>query len=173
LKEDDLPDLKFEPLGKHDRAAFTCEDRALTDYIKKQASQDVSRNAAAVYVATLDGKNILGYYTLSQYSIQLDEIPEQVAKKKFAKYKTVSATLLGRLARDISVKGSEVGELLLLDALFRALQLSKQVASSAVVVAAKDKKSAAFYMKYGFTELPNTERRLFIPMATVEQLFPK
>jgi predicted GNAT family N-acyltransferase len=173
LKEKDLSDLKFEPLGKHDRAAFACENEALTDYIKKQASQDVSRNAAAVYVATLDGKNILGYYTLSQYSIQLDEIPEQIAKKKFAKYKTVSATLLGRLARDISLKGSEAGELLLLDALFRALQLSKQVASSAVVVDAKDEKSAAFYMKYGFIELPNTERRLFIPMATVEQLFPK
>ncbi len=173
MKEKDLSDLKFEPLGKHDRAAFACENEALTDYIKKQASQDVIRNAAAVYVATLDGKNILGYYTLSQYSIQLDEIPEQVAKKKFAKYKTVSATLLGRLARDISVKGSEAGELLLLDALFRALQLSKQAASSAVVVDAKDEKSAAFYMKYGFIELPNTERRLFIPMATVEQLFSK
>jgi hypothetical protein len=41
------------------------------------------------------------------------------------------------------------------------------------VVDAKDKKSAAFYMKYGFIELPNTEKRLFIPMATVEQLFSK
>lgn len=173
MKDKDLSDLKFEPLGKHDRAAFACENIALTDYIKKQAAQDVSRNAAAVYVATLDGKSILGYYTLSQYSIQLDEIPEQVAKKKFAKYKTISATLLGRLARDISVKGSETGELLLLDALFRALELSKEVASSAVVVDAKDKKSAAFYMKYGFIELQNTERRLFIPMATVEQLFLK
>jgi hypothetical protein len=29
----------------------------------------------------------------------------------------------------------------------------------------------AFYKKYGFLELPKVERRLFLPMGTVEQLF--
>lgn len=172
MKQGDLSDLKFEPLGKHDRAAFTCGNEILDSYIKKQAAQDVSRNAAIVYVATRDGENILGYYTLSQYSIQLDDIPEQIAKKKLARYKTVSATLLGRLARHTSAKGTGIGELLLMNALFRALQMSKQVASAAIVVDAKDEKARAFYAKYGFIELPKIERRLFIPMATVEKLFP-
>jgi predicted GNAT family N-acyltransferase len=166
-----VENIKFEPLGKHDRAAFHCGSEALDNYIKKQASQDVERKAAVVYVATNDGKTILGYYTLSQYSVQLNDIPAEIAKKKFAKYPGLSATLLGRLARHESMKGQGMGELLLMDALRQALRLSRQVASAAVIVDAKDDKAAAFYRKYGFIGLPKLERRLFIPMATVEALF--
>lgn len=32
-------------------------------------------------------------------------------------------------------------------------------------------KAAAFYRKYGFLELPKIERRFFLPMGTVEELF--
>lgn len=167
----DVANIKFEPLGKHDRAAFHCGSEALDNYIKKQASQDVEKKAAVVYVATHDGKTILGYYTLSQYSVHLTDIPAEIAKKKFAKYPALSATLLGRLARHESLKGEGLGELLLMDALRQALRLSRQAASAAVVVDAKDEKAVAFYKKYGFIDLPKLERRLFIPMATVEALF--
>jgi hypothetical protein len=128
-----LADIRFEPLGKHDRAVFSCGNDLLDNYLKKQASQDVRKSASAVYVATRDGKTILGYYTLSQYSVSLDDIPEQIAKK-FPKYRIVPATLLGRLARHNSEIGTGLGELLLMDALFRALQISRQAASAAVVL---------------------------------------
>lgn len=172
MEQQKIADLKFEPLGGHDRAAFSCGTEALDNYIKKQASQDARKNAAVIYVATPDGKTILGYYTLSQYSIQLDEIPPEIAKQ-FAKYPALPATLLGRLARHTSTKGQGVGELLLLDALYRALTMSEQIASAAVVTDAKDQKAVDFYKKYGFIELPKTERRLFLPMASVSTLFPK
>ena len=167
----DLSNLKFEPLGTHDRAAFSCGTEALDNYIKKQASQDAKKRVAVVYVATVDGKTILGYYTLSQYSIQFDEIPVEISKK-FPKYPAVPATLLGRLARHSSARGQGIGELLLLDALYRALKMSGQVASAAIVTDAKDHKGVVFYKKYGFIELPKTERRLFLPMASVAALFP-
>ncbi len=38
-------------------------------------------------------------------------------------------------------------------------------------VDAKDSQALAFYKKYGFIELPRIDRRLFLPMATVAQLF--
>ena len=60
-----------------------------------------------------------------------------------------------------------------MDALHRALQSSKQIASAAVVVDAKDDQAAAFYRKYGFMDLPKIERRLFLPMGTIAQLFPE
>lgn len=167
-----LSKLRFEPLGAHDRAAFSCGTEALDNYIRKQASQDVRKKVAVVYVATLDGKTILGYYTLSQYSVQLRDIPIELSKK-FPKYPAIPATLLGRLARDISTKGQGVGELLLLDALYRALAMSEQVASAAVITDAKNQKAVDFYKKYGFTELPKTELRLFLPMPAVAALFKK
>ena len=61
--------------------------------------------------------------------------------------------------------------MLLMDALRRSLTLSKQVASAAVIVDAKDNQAITFYRKYGFLELPSIARRLFLPMITVEQMF--
>jgi ribosomal protein S18 acetylase RimI-like enzyme len=58
-----------------------------------------------------------------------------------------------------------------MDALYRALASSQQIASAAVVVDAKDEKAIKFYTKYGFIELPSVNKRLFLPMGTIEQLF--
>lgn len=168
----DISALRFELLGAHDRAAFSCGVDALDTYIKKQASQDVRKKAAIVYVATADGKTVVGYYTLSQYSIQLEHLPIEVSKK-MPKYPVVPATLLGRLTRDNSARGTGIGELLLLDALYRANRMSKHVASAAVITDAKNQSAIDFYKRYGFIELPALERRLFLPMASVTGLFAK
>ena len=58
-----------------------------------------------------------------------------------------------------------------MDALYRSLKLSKQAASTGVVVDAKDEATLAFYRKYGFIELPKVNGRLFLPMGTIEKLF--
>lgn len=168
------PNLRFEPLdnSKHDRAAFSCEHEALNRYLKQQASQEIKKRVAAVYVLTPDGKTIAGYYTLSQYSVDAGELPSEIAKKlQVPRYEKLPATLLGRLARSKEFKGSGVGELLLMDALKRALDHSRNVASLAVVVDAKDEKARAFYQGYGFIELPDHPNRLFLPMQTIAQLF--
>ncbi len=145
---------------------------ALDSYLHKQAGQDARKRAAVPFVATADGQTIAGYYTLSQYAIGLDAIPGEVAKR-LPKYPMVSATLLGRLAVSSEFRGQGVGEILLMDALHRSLDSSKQVASAGIIVDAKDESAATFYAKYGFIELPKIEKRLFLPMGTVEQLFRK
>jgi len=155
-----------------DRQAERNLSSDLSIYINKQASQDVKKKAAAVYVATTDGKTILGYYTLSQYSVQLDQISIEISRK-FPKYPVVPATLLGRVARTISAKGPGVGELMLLDALYRAVKMSDQIASAAIVTDAKDQKAREFYKNYGFIELPKVERRLFLPMESISKVFPR
>lgn len=170
--EQDQLRFVIEPLGdKHNRAAFSCGVEALDSYLRTQASQDLKKRAAATFVATADGTTIGGYYTLSQYSVQLADIPEAIAKK-LAKYPHVPTTLLGRLARSNECRGQGIGEILLMDALRRTLDLSKQAASTGMIVDAKDEWAAVFYRKYGFLHLPNVDRRLFLPMGTIEKLFP-
>jgi ribosomal protein S18 acetylase RimI-like enzyme len=170
-KEAGESEFLFEPLGqKHDRAAFSCGVEALDKYLQKQAGQDAKKHAAAPFVLTPDGKTIAGYYTLSQYAIDLGDVTEEVAKK-LPKYPAVSATLLGRLAVGNNFRGKGLGEKLLMDALYRSLKLSEQVASTGVVVDAKNEAALAFYRKYGFIELPKVNRRLFLPMGTIEKLF--
>jgi predicted GNAT family N-acyltransferase len=165
------PRFVIEPLGpKHDRASFSSGVEALDAYLHKQAGQDLKKRAAVPFVITPNGNTIAGYYTLSQYAIQLDALPSGVAKK-FPKYPLVPTTLLGRLAVSIAFRGRGLGALLLMDALFRALAHSRELASAGVVVDAKDSVALSFYKKYGFLELAKVERRLFLPMGTVEQLF--
>lgn len=165
------PKIHFDLLGPaHDRARFSCGVPALDTYLQKQARQDVRRRVAVAFVATPDGKTIAGYYTLSQYSVELGVLPEEIAGK-LPRYPLVPATLIGRLAVSAAFRGRGIGELLLMDALSRCLYGSREIASAAVIVDAKDDGAVAFYRKYGFLELPKIAMRLFLPMATVEALF--
>jgi len=167
--------LRFEPLDKkkHDRAAFSCEQESLDRYLKEHATQEIKKRVAAVYVLTPDGKTIAGYYTLSQYAIEAGELPpELIQQLHLPKYEKLPATLLGRLARSKQFKGSGFGELLLMGALKRSLEHSRNIASVAMVVDAIDENAHAFYRRYGFIDIPNHPNRLFMPMKTVAQLFP-
>jgi len=172
-KEREEPHFVIEPLGaRHDRAAFSCGNQQLDSYLQRQAGQDMKKRAAVPFVITPDHNTIAGFYTLSQYAMDLGELPEEISKK-MPRYPMVSTTLLGRLAVSERFRGQRLRERLLMDALHRALQSSKQIASAAVVVDAKDDQAAAFYRKYGFMDLPKIERRLFLPMGTIAQLFPE
>lgn len=165
------PEFQVQPLGPHhDRAGFSCGVEPLDNYLKRQARQDVKKRVAVVFVLSPDGKIIAGYYTLSQYSVDLGTLPPDIARR-LPKYPMVPATLIGRLAVSTAFRGRGLGEILLMDALHRSLTLSRQVASAAVIVDAKDGPAMTFYRKYGFLELANIPGRLFLPMTTVAQLF--
>lgn len=167
-------EFRFEPLDKklHNRAAFSCEHEALNAYLKERAGQEIQKRVAAVYVLTLHGKTIAGYYTLSQYTIEPGDLPaEAVERLRLPRYDKLPATLLGRLARSKEFRGAGLGEILLMGALERALLHSKNIDSLAVVVDAKDEKARNFYLSYGFVDLPDHPKRLFMLMQTIEQLF--
>ncbi len=169
------PRFRFEPLDrkKHDRAAFSCEQESLDRYLKERAVQEIKKRVAAVYVLTPDGKTIAGYYTLSQYAIESGALPAALVQQlHLPRYDKLPATLLGRLARSKEFKGRGLGELLLMGALKRALEHSKNIASVAVVVDAIDDNARAFYRGYGFLDVPDHTNRLFLPMKTVGQIFP-
>jgi ribosomal protein S18 acetylase RimI-like enzyme len=155
---------------KHDRAAFSCGVDSLDIYLQKQAGQDLKKHAAVSFVLTPDGKTIAGYYTLSQYAVQLENVPEHIAKK-LPKYPMVPTTLIGRLAVSSAFRGQGHGETLLMDALYRICQHGRELASAGAVVDAIDGAAVAFYQRYGFLELPKVPRRLFLPMGTIKALF--
>ena len=157
-------DYRVETLGKqHDRSGFLCGVEPLDRYLREQAGQDARKRVAAPFVLC-EGKSnaVVGYYTLSALSVDVGAWPEDVARK-LPKYPFVLATLIGRLAVDRSLRGKGAGEHLLMDALRRALAASRQVASMAVIVDAKDDDAASFYGRYGFITFPDQPNRLFFP----------
>ena len=92
--------LVVEPLGKrHDRKAFSCGLPELDRYLSRQAGQDVRRRIARVFVCTAaDGDAVLGFYTLSALSIEMNALPEELSRK--LPRHPVPCVLLGRLAVD-------------------------------------------------------------------------
>lgn len=165
------PKFIFEPLrSAHDRAAFSCEEPILENYLKTQARQDARKKLAAVFIMTADGKKIAGFYTLSQYAISSGDIPEEIARK-LTRHDQIPATLIGRLARHLEQRGTGAGDLLLADALQRCLAVSTQAASWTVIVDAKSGAGTSFYKKWGFQPFPSHPLKLFLPMATIEKLF--
>ncbi len=166
-------DYRVEALAKrHDRSGFSCGVEPLDRYLREQAGQDARKRVAAPFVLCEGQSNVVrGYYTLSALSIDVGAWPEDVVRK-LPRYPVVPATLLGRLAIDKSLRGKGMGEHLLMNALHRALVTSREVASVAVIVDAKDDNAVAFYRRYEFIPFAAQANRLFLPMGTIEQLFP-
>ena len=166
--------IKFsiESLAKHhNRDNFRCSNEELERYLKQKANQDRQKNIAIPYVVIdYDNKQIIGYYTLSMTSIDLGELPNSIAKK-LPKYPLVGVTLIGRLAVDNRYRGMGWGKLLLMDALYKSLQASKQVASFAVIVDALDDLAAKFYQRFNFQPFPEQPLKLFRTMKNIAQTF--
>ena len=161
---------RFEPLTKqHDRASFRSASPVLNTYLQQLARKDTERRVAACFAMVEESTptTIVGYYTLSAFTVEVAELREEM-QKKLPRYPRLPATLLGRLARDERFPGT--GSLLLIDALARAHRLSVQVASLAVVADAKDDLALRFYREFGFTPLGSHPNRVFLAMGTVAQL---
>jgi hypothetical protein len=161
--------LRSEALSpSHDRGGFSCGVAALDDYLQRQASQDMRRHVAAVFVVVREDQPqaILGYYTLASYAVETSGLPHETAKK-LPRYPTTPATLIGRLARSVDHPG--LGSLLLADALGRILANTREVASALIVVDAKDEIAAEFHRKHGFIPCGSAARKLFLPIKTIAE----
>lgn len=153
----------------HNRNAFSSGKEMLDNYLRAQASQDIKRKLAVCFVLNT-ADEIKGYYTLSNYSIALNILPEQLQKKLPRSYQNIPVTLLGRLAIDQKYKGQGIGKLLLIDALKRSFEAAHSVGSFAVVTDPLDADAETFYLKFGFIKLPDSGK-MFLAMKTLEQLF--
>ena len=153
--------------ANHRREAFRCGVEALDSYFRERALQDMKRHAAGCWVLSHadSPQNVLGYYTLSAESVDLRELgaASPALLKKLPRYPRLGAVLLGRLAVDRSQKGKGFGEILLHDAMLRALHA--EIPTMLMVTDPKDEQSQAFYHKYGFDRLNAT--RLFTTMQRI------
>lgn len=155
---------------KHNRDDFDCGKELLTNYLKTQAGQDMKRKLSACFVLSENGTEIQGYYTLSNNSISLSSFPEHLQKKLPKSYNSIPTTLLGRLAIDKNYQGQGIGKILLIDALKRCYEISKEIGSFAVVVDPIDQEAKNFYTKYDFIKLPSSGK-MFIAVKTLQELF--
>ncbi len=150
---------------KHNREAFDCGVDALNNYLRVIAGQQSSRDNTRTFV--LEDANvsesIIGFYTLTMTSFNLNALPEKLQKK----HNNVKAGgLIARLAVDKRYVKQGFGEWLLIDALKKLLLASQIVAFPIIIVDAKEG-VIQFYKKFGFTAFLDTPDKLFITLAEV------
>lgn len=157
----------------HHKAAFSCGNEQLDRYLQATATQDRKRNIAIPYVIyDKNRQKIIGYYTLSMSGINLEELPQDIAKK-LPRYPIVGVNLIGRLAVSNDYRGDGWGKLLILDALHRSLSISKYTASFAVIVEAIDDNAVRFYQRFDFQTFPDRGFKLFRTMTNIEGSFDR
>jgi ribosomal protein S18 acetylase RimI-like enzyme len=155
--------ITFEALGRqHDRSKFSCGQAELDDWFRRRAGQDERRNVARVFIAVDSDLGVVGFYSLSAFKLDLDDLPEEITRKLPRYDDGVPAALIGRLARDARIRGKGLGDLLVADAVRRILGAAQALAVLAIVVDAKDERAATFYEGLGFRRFPLRPNRLFL-----------
>jgi GNAT superfamily N-acetyltransferase len=164
-----MDDWRIERLeSSHERGEFCCGKAPLDEFLRSLVGQYEKRKLGRTFVAVLPGdRRVYGYYTLAAGSVPFLNLPPKAAKK-LPKH-PVPVVLLGRLAVDQPAQGRGLGACLLMDALKRCLAASRELGVHAVEVMAIDQQAKAFYVKYGFTPLPDEALHLYLPLKTVEE----
>lgn len=166
--------LIIEPLNsRHNKADFHCAVKTLDHYIQRHAGQDIKRNISRVFVAVLcdNPKEVMGYYSLSTLSIELNYLPEKLSRK-LPKH-PIPAALIGRLAVSKNAQGYGIGKMLLVDAIKRTVTVSEQIAIYAMIVDTINNEVKDFYTQYGFMSLTDNNSRLFLPLKSFENNIKK
>lgn len=130
----------------------------------------LKRRLGRTFVAIRRGESkVLGYYTLASSAVAFRSLPADAAKR--LPRHPVPVVLLARLAVDTTLQGQGLGRHLLVDAMHRSLALADQLGVYAIEVDAVDDEAGRFYDKYGFVALVDDPRHLYLPLATVQQVF--
>jgi predicted GNAT family acetyltransferase len=149
--------------ASHDLIRFDCGNDALNDWLKVRAIASEGRTARTYVVC--EGKTVVGYYCLASGGIQRGELPK--ALRKHGLPNAVPVVIIGRLARDLSYKGSGLGLDLLQHALSRIVHASETIGIRCVLAHAIDEKAAKFWKENEFIESPIGSRTFFLPVETI------
>ncbi|MDC9622412.1 GNAT family N-acetyltransferase [Xenorhabdus sp. XENO-7] len=152
---------------QHNRKAFDCGVRELNQFLQQQARQKAIKHISKTYVVcrASEPTTILGYYTLSGYSVIT-----QPAHRDYKKYPhPLNAVKLARLAVDSSYQGQRLGEKLLIDAIYRTVLVSQQISAIGLFVDPMSPEVIPFYQQYDFLSVEPDEHsclEMWLPIKT-------
>ncbi|MBU4257181.1 MAG: GNAT family N-acetyltransferase [Candidatus Omnitrophica bacterium] len=128
---------------------FDCGVESLNTYLRQFAHLNIQNNSSRTYV-TVRGNSVVGYYAIAPGSVKKEEAPIRVGKG-LARH-PIPVIILARLAVDKTEQKTGLGKGLLKDALIRIVKAADIIGGRAILVHAKDDKSASFYKKFGFEQ---------------------
>jgi len=159
--------LSIETLSKvHNRAEFDCGNKALNNFLQKIARQHTEKGLSKTFVLidTKHPTDIIAYMSLVVCEVLADDIPHQW-KNKYPN--RIPAAKLAKLAVAIDQQKKGYGELLLIDAMQKTLNVSYKMGVAGLFVDAKHEQAKAYYNQFAFISMPDQLNNLFLPLATL------
>ena len=152
----------------HNRKSFDCGESALNEYLLKFARQNHESGGAKTFVAvSAESINqVIGYYSVCPASLDYADTPESV-RQGMGRY-DVPVFRLGRLAVDRSAQGRGIGGQLLIAASARCMRVAAQVGGVALLIDAKNGRTASWYAGYGAIPLTDAPLSLVLPFSMLE-----
>jgi GNAT superfamily N-acetyltransferase len=111
-----------------------------------------------------EGRDILGYFTLSASSVSRDHAGVRIAWRA---PDPVPMILLGRMGVDVDHQGHGLGLELVRQALRRALASAEEIGARGLLLHAIDAGAQRFYLHLGFERSPIVPRLMMISFADV------
>jgi predicted GNAT family N-acyltransferase len=157
-----------------DCATFDCGEAALDDWVRSRALKNEKAGASRTFVSVdTESALVAGYYCLSASSLTHDEATSNLRRNM---PEPIPVILIGRLAVDTRYKGMGLGVSLLQEAIRKGVEASRIVGARALVVHAISESAEQFYLKFGFTLVPDSARVMYIKMddaeATIADIAP-
>lgn len=154
----------------HNRDQFDCGDDALNHFLQKIARQHINKGLSKTFVLIdkPDPTQIIAYMTLAVYEVIANNIPHQWQKKY---PRIIPAAKLARLAVSLDQQRKGYGEILLIDAMQKTLNVSEAMGIAGLFVDAKSPLAQVYYDQYGFVGLPDQLNNRFLPIATMIKSF--
>ncbi|CAN5401853.1 GNAT family N-acetyltransferase [soil metagenome] len=153
--------MKIEVLNEeHDSSSFRCGEKDLDRYLKRFALSNGQEGYGTTFVATESGRDIQGYYTLSNSRVSVTSMPSE-EQEGMPRY-DVPSVLLAKLAVHREFQGRGLGRILLFDAFHRFLAIGRLSGARLFEVDALNESAKAFYLARGFADLLDDPLHLYI-----------
>lgn len=142
-----------------DVSGFDCGNPTVNGWLRKHWRTSQKQHTAVVY-ATFSEGHLVGFYTLSSYSIAHADASGWLRRNA---PDPIPAILLGMLGVDIRHQTLHIGSQLLRDAVLRAKNAAEILGARALVVDPAGEAAVGFYERYGFRHIKDSER-MFLPL---------
>jgi ribosomal protein S18 acetylase RimI-like enzyme len=160
----------IEPLNKsHNREQFDCGTEVLNQFLRSTARQHIQKGISRTFVLSEQDlpQTIIGFFTLTLCEVKSEKLPSEIAKKYPSQ---VPGVKLARLAVDRHWQCQGIGEILMVEAMQRALLVADTAGGIGLFVDAKDEAARSYYARYGFITLEDNPLEMFLPLSLLRTL---
>ena len=155
--------------SSHDRQGFDCGNEHLNQFLRQIARQHIQKGISRTFVL-VDREQpqvIIGFFTLSLCEVRAEKLPPRWSKKYPPK---VPGVKLARLAVASNWQRQGIGQILMVEAMQRAVTIAENAGVIGLFVDAKSEAAASYYERYGFVSLADSRLEMFLPLSTIQQI---